>query len=104
MSSPINNLTASIYAPSTDSRSPAKVEQRSSAATRPAAPEDRNEVGEATRQAMASPEFDAAKVESIRRAISEGRYPLDPRRIAESFVALEMMIGPSGRSDEVGGQ
>jgi negative regulator of flagellin synthesis FlgM len=41
---------------------------------------------------MAQPEFDRAKVESIKQAIKDGNYPVNPRRIAESFVALEKMI------------
>ena len=38
------------------------------------------------------PEFDRAKVDAIREAIKNGQYPLDPRRIAESFVAIEQLI------------
>ena len=38
------------------------------------------------------PEFDRAKVDAIREAIHNGQYPLDPRRIAESFLAIEQMI------------
>ena len=38
------------------------------------------------------PNFDRKKVDSIRQAISDGHYPLDPRRIAESFLAIEQMI------------
>ena len=38
------------------------------------------------------PSFDRAKVESIKQALRDGNYPLNPRRIAESFVALEQMI------------
>ena len=37
--------------------------------------------------------FDRAKVEAIKQALRDGSYPLDPRRIAESFVAIERMIG-----------
>ena len=43
-------------------------------------------------KAMAEPDFDRAKVESIKQAIAQGQYPLDPKRIAESFVAIERMI------------
>jgi anti-sigma28 factor (negative regulator of flagellin synthesis) len=32
-------------------------------------------------------------VDSIKRAIEDGQYPLNARRIAESFVALEQLIG-----------
>ncbi len=38
------------------------------------------------------PDFDRAKVASIKQAIESGQYPLNPRRIAESFVALEQLI------------
>jgi negative regulator of flagellin synthesis FlgM len=31
-------------------------------------------------------------VDSIKKAIQEGQYPLDAKRIAESFVAIEKMI------------
>jgi negative regulator of flagellin synthesis FlgM len=43
--------------------------------------------------AMATGDFDAAKVESIKLALAEGNYPLDQQRIAESFVAIERMLG-----------
>ena len=43
-------------------------------------------------QAMKEPEFDRSKVESIKQAIQQGQYPLDARRIAENFVAIEKMI------------
>ncbi len=43
-------------------------------------------------KAMSEPEFDRNKVESIKQAIKDGQYPLDPRRIAESFMAIERMI------------
>jgi negative regulator of flagellin synthesis FlgM len=42
---------------------------------------------------MAQPDFDRSKVEAIKQAIREGNYPVNPRRIAENFVALEKMIG-----------
>ena len=38
------------------------------------------------------PGFDSVKVASIKQAIQDGQYPLDPRRIAESFHAIEQMI------------
>jgi len=43
-------------------------------------------------EAMKEPQFDRAKVEAIKLAILQGHYPLDVRRIAESFVAIEKMI------------
>ena len=49
-----------------------------------------NEIKARLKQA---PDFDRAKVESIKQSIANGQYPLNPRRIAESFVSLEQMIG-----------
>ena len=45
-----------------------------------------------TQRTMNEPEFDRAKVDAIKEALKQGQYPLDPRRIAESFVAVERMI------------
>ena len=53
---------------------------------------DEVQLSDVARQAQSEPSFDQAKVESIKRAIQDGHYPLDVRRIAESFVALERMI------------
>lgn len=36
--------------------------------------------------------FDRAKVDAIKQALKDGQYPLDSRRMAESFVAIERMI------------
>ena len=33
---------------------------------------------------------DGAKVAAIRAAIAEGRYPLDPNKIAERMIALDL--------------
>jgi negative regulator of flagellin synthesis FlgM len=49
-------------------------------------------LSDVAKKAMAEPSFDRAKVDSIKKAIQNGQYPLDPRRIAESFVAIEQMI------------
>lgn len=40
----------------------------------------------------AQPDFDRAKVDSIKAALQEGYYPVNPRRIAENFVSLEKLI------------
>lgn len=63
-----------------------------SAAAAPARQDDKVELSTVARQAMQEPEFDRAKVEAIKNAIQQGQYPLDVRRIAENFVALEKMI------------
>jgi negative regulator of flagellin synthesis FlgM len=41
---------------------------------------------------MAQQDFDRVKVDSIKQAIHDGQYPLSPRKIAESFHAIEQMI------------
>ena len=45
-----------------------------------------------TQKVMAQPSFDRAKVDSIKKAIKDGNYPLNPKGIAESFLSLEQMI------------
>ncbi len=64
------------------------------AAARAAAPvaDDKLELSPAARLAASEPEFDRAKVEAIKKQVEEGNYPIDPRRIAENFMALEQMI------------
>ena len=54
--------------------------------------EDTVALSNISQKAMAEPDFDRAKVEAIKQAIAQGQYPLDSRRIAESFVAIERMI------------
>ena len=54
--------------------------------------DEKLELSETARKTMADPSFDRAKVEAIKTALKEGSYPLDSRRIAESFVALERLI------------
>jgi negative regulator of flagellin synthesis FlgM len=62
------------------------------APAKPAAGSDAVQLSNITARAMGEPDFDRVKVESIKRAIQDGQYPLNPRRIAESFQALEQMI------------
>jgi negative regulator of flagellin synthesis FlgM len=58
----------------------------------PGSRSDSVEMSNVAQKALAEPDFDRAKVESIKQAIAQGQYPLDLRRIAESFVAIERMI------------
>jgi negative regulator of flagellin synthesis FlgM len=66
----------------------------SAAAARPANPaaDDELHLSEVARQASMEPAFDRAKVEAIKKQVEQGLYPLDARRMAESFIALEQMI------------
>lgn len=76
-----------------------KVARQTDTATRPsqepAAPragDDEVALSNVAQRAMAQPDFNRAKVDAIKQAIQNGQYPLNPRKIAESFVALEQMI------------
>lgn len=54
---------------------------------------DQLQLSNVAQKAMAEPDFDRAKVESIKQAIQDGQYQINPRKIAESFLAVERMIG-----------
>ena len=43
-------------------------------------------------EALKGSDFDQAAVESIKVAIQNGEYPLDDKKIAESFVPLEKLL------------
>jgi negative regulator of flagellin synthesis FlgM len=49
-------------------------------------------LSETAETALANAEFDSAKVARIKAAIQEGNYPIDAKKVAESFAALEGMI------------
>jgi negative regulator of flagellin synthesis FlgM len=53
---------------------------------------DQVQLSNVAARAMAEPDFDRVKVESIKQAIQDGQYPLNARKIAESFHAIEQMI------------
>ena len=53
---------------------------------------DEIKLSEATTAALESAEFDSEKVNQIKEMIAKGEYPLDEKRIAESFFALEQLI------------
>ncbi|MEY2782691.1 MAG: hypothetical protein RLZZ239_707 [Pseudomonadota bacterium] len=53
---------------------------------------DQLQLSNVAQKAMAEPDFDRAKVESIKQAIQDGQYQINPRKIAESFLAVERMI------------
>jgi negative regulator of flagellin synthesis FlgM len=43
--------------------------------------------------AAAGAPVDADKVAAIRAAIAEGRYPVDPEKIARSMIELDLLKG-----------
>ncbi len=103
MSNPISSIFSG--SPSLDKASLEKTKRRAlerptDGAAEPAkapgaaAPKDDQLVlSEVAQRAMAEPAFDRAKVESIKQAIQDGSYPMNSRRIAESFAVMERLIG-----------
>jgi len=65
--------------------------RKAEAAQQPAL-SDQLQLSEAGKSLAAEPGFDPQKVSAIKQAIAEGNYPLDARRMAESFAALEKMM------------
>lgn len=100
MSDPISNIArAAGYDVATENRLKKAEEAKLAAYDRARAveAEDRAQADEVrlsnvSEQVKAAPDIDQEKVESIKQAIRDGNYPLDPRRIAESFAAFERMI------------
>lgn len=63
------------------------------------APTDQVEVSAAAVQmgALATSEFDSAKVDAIRQAIREGRFTVNPEAIAERLIAdATALLAPRG--------
>ena len=58
----------------------------------PALEDDMLQLSEAALKAMEEPAFDRTRVDAIKQSIADNGYPIDPRRIAEQFVAIEKMI------------
>jgi negative regulator of flagellin synthesis FlgM len=52
-----------------------------------------SQITAASREMAATPAFDSAKVERIKALIAEGRYAIDPQRIANRFIELESSLG-----------
>jgi len=73
-------------------KSAAPASEAASSALAPAT-SDEFVLSDVAKQAMSGDTFDQAKVDAIKKAIQDGQYPLDSRRIAESFLAVERMIG-----------
>lgn len=70
-----------------------KASDKAAAKATPSAPGgDELVLSDVAKQAMSEGSFDRAKVDAIKQAIQDGQYPLNARRIAESFVAIEQMI------------
>ena len=74
-------------------RAAQKASAEAAARPAPAPLDDEVKLSAIAQEAVSTEEpFDRAKVEKIKQAVQEGNYPLDARRIAESFLAIEKMI------------
>lgn len=102
MTDPISNYGRRVQSDGALRDALAKVDRKSSTAAQSAeaAPRPRVSAGNdelslsnVAQRVMAQPDFDRAKVDAIKTAIQNGQYPLNARKIAESFVAIEQMIG-----------
>lgn len=98
MTDPINSYARRVQSDPTLRAAIGQVGRQSESASRtaqePAARPAADEVSlsNVAQRVMAQPDFDRAKVDAIKQAIQNGQYPLNSRKIAESFVALEQMI------------
>jgi len=50
------------------------------------------ELSDAVKQAEEKAAFDEVKVRQLKQAIESGNYPLDSRKMAESFLELERLL------------
>ncbi len=101
MNNPISNYGRRVQLDGALRDAKAKVDAKSTAngqAAEPAvsakapAQTDQLALSNVAQRTMAQPDFDRAKVDAIKQAIQNGQYPLNSRKIAESFVAIEQMI------------
>lgn len=98
MTDPINSYSRRVQSDPTLRAAIGQVSKQPESAARPAptAPArpsaDELRLSNVAQRVMAQPDFDRAKVDAIKQAIQNGQYPLNSRKIAESFVALEQMI------------
>ena len=72
---------------------PGEGQPEATKASKPPVPSaDTLQLSEVAKRAAAEPSFDREKVEAIKQALRDGNYPMNARRIAESFVAIEKLI------------
>ena len=98
MTDPISSYRRAAQLDTSNRQAATKAQERSADAaadglSKVLAPQtDEVKLSAVAQKATQEPEFDRARVEAIKTAIQQGHYPLDSRRIAESFMAIEKMI------------
>lgn len=98
MTDPISSFRRLAQMDASNRQVAAKAPERAADATPGAQPtaapvqSDELKLSDIAQKAMQEPQFDRAKVQAIKLAIEQGQYPMDSRRIAENFMAIEKMI------------
>lgn len=98
MTDPISSFRRVAQMDASNRQVTAKSKERESDAPSAAQPmaapvlSDEVKLSDIAQKAMQEPQFDRVKVEAIKLAIQQGQYPMDTRRIAENFMAIEKMI------------
>ncbi|MHB9880233.1 flagellar biosynthesis anti-sigma factor FlgM [Pacificimonas sp. ICDLI1SI03] len=91
----MNKLTAPVIAPTrltgsaAESRAKPAADTPVSTAARPQPASDVDLSATAAQAFSADAPVDRSRIDAIRTAIAEGRYPVDPQAIARSMVAFE---------------
>ena len=95
MSEPINSINSRATQPDRPtSLNPKKNTDVTTSNDKPVSMRDEFILSDVAKKALEQePSFDREKIDAIRLAIQEGNYPLNTRRIAENFIAMESMIG-----------
>ena len=75
-----------------DSKKNAEADRAAKSPGASAPAQDSVELSEGVRSASTEAVFDADRVAELRQAIAEGQYPLDPKKIAESFASIERLL------------
>lgn len=79
-----NSLTPLVGTPI----KPAKAGSSGSTSTASAAPQDNVQLGSfSSKVEGGAPPFDSARIDAIKQAISEGRFKINPEKIADSLIA-----------------
>ena len=93
MSEPVNSLIKTVQPDRPSGPNPKKAADQSDKQVRDIEKDEvfLSDLAKKTLETQDS--FDIKKVEAIKQAIEDGNYPLNPRKIAESFIAMESLIG-----------
>ena len=96
MADPISGVggrsTQALRLAEADSKKNAEADSVQSGESGGTLPQDRVELSEGLKSASSEAVFDADRVAELRKAIADGQYPLDAKKIAESFASIEGLL------------